>query len=189
MKILRTLSSKGFRRYKFRKLAFPENTTPRTRCTADKVRRFRPHVSPTSCNTTEATPLFPAYDPTGPKSKSLSQSARRAELIPISRMPQLDPEGNYDLIHAAAALSALEVRIGYSFSDKSLGMSAIKLHLEDEKLKTERATMSVGCYLDLALLGDKALELILCRTWYKTESTRSKCSGSTVTTSGDSYRL
>lgn len=77
-----------------------------------------------------------------------------------------------DSSQAVARLSAVEKRLGYVFNDKSLGLNVIKHAGHDVIVTEEGRRLPFKGYKRLALLGDRVLKLVLCRTWYESAQSR-----------------
>lgn len=94
--------------------------------------------------------------------------------FPIPAAATLRPDRSHDLLVAVAELGALEQRIGYRFNDKLLGLSAFKTSPPDNPVKFQSLSASFQDWKRLALLGDRALDLALCHTWYQSGNSRCK---------------
>ena len=73
----------------------------------------------------------------------------------------------HDLIDCAAKVGALEVRLGYTFKNRMLGINALKNTADTHVLYFSGQIYDVSKNQRLALLGDRTMESIICEMWYK----------------------
>lgn len=90
--------------------------------------------------------------------------------IPPAAPAVQGPDRNHDLLLAVAELAHLEQRIGYTFKDKLLGISAFKISAAPVKFKSMRVPLED--WKRLALLGDRVLYLALCQVWFESRCSR-----------------
>jgi hypothetical protein len=108
-----------------------------------------------------------------PKSAKLTAVSRRR----IPRYTWLSPRRTIHPFVAEKRLRALEKCIGYIFNDKLLAF--MSLSPSDYKVvgfgELPTLYLEVHDHRRLALLGDRALDLALCQTWYETGRVRRRC--------------
>lgn len=105
-----------------------------------------------------------------------SKSPERSFPIPsAAALAARGPDRGHDLLVAVAELVALEQRIGYTFTDKLLALSALKTSnaVIPVTVKSEALNVPLEDWKRLALVGDQVLYLALCQSWF--ESGRSRC--------------
>jgi dsRNA-specific ribonuclease len=79
------------------------------------------------------------------------------------------PKSYHDLLDAAARVGALEVRLGYTFKDRSICIEALKIGGETRSIYYDGTIYDYSQNNRLALLGDRVLSLAVCEIWYQTE--------------------
>lgn len=83
-------------------------------------------------------------------------------------------DGHDDVLSPVAKLASVERRIGYQFSDKLLGITALNASNGSFKFNLAGTERSVDSFKRLALLGDRILNSALCQSWYESGQSTSK---------------
>jgi hypothetical protein len=137
---------------------------------SSRARSGRASQSPRSRITTSKPEAYPGIKQARSRVKAHHQTTRDSvAAIPtgIQSSHWSLPKGHYDLLHAVARLGAAEERLGYTFRDKFLGLTAIKPDGYSLTVSFEGRSWPLPGHKRLALLGDRALDLALCQTWYE----------------------
>lgn len=108
-----------------------------------------------------------------PATLSLKAPDRSFPILAAAPLAAQGPDRYHDLLVAVAELVALEQRIGYTFDDKLLAISALRVSNAAVAVKSEVLKAPLEDWRRLALLGDRVLYLIVCQAWF--ESGRSRC--------------
>lgn len=104
------------------------------------------------------------------KSKISTTNGLAYKAVPYKRLLN----GDINVLEAVARLGVLEKRIGYRFHDKLLGLAAFRVVGDLVALSFEGVQTPTKDYKRLALLGDRVLDMALCRMWYESGQTRGR---------------
>jgi hypothetical protein len=114
----------------------------------------------------------------GPKARIPELFQRRDQIYLALEVQKLQwhvspPIVYHDLLDAATRVGRIEERIGYTFKDKMLCISALKTTSSVTPLYFKGVVHQADRNNRLALLGDRVLALALCEIWFRTGNTAS----------------
>lgn len=112
----------------------------------------------------------------GPKSRIPELFERKDQVYLALETQKLQwyapaPAVHHDLLDAAARVGRIEERIGYKFNDKIHCIEALKYTPSTTPLYFKGVVVKVDKNSRLALLGDRALGLVLSEIWFHTGNT------------------
>ncbi|ORX93935.1 hypothetical protein BCR34DRAFT_580274 [Clohesyomyces aquaticus] len=83
---------------------------------------------------------------------------------------QAPPEYHHELFEVAESVLKIENKIGYKFKDRMLLVQALKTSDDRHSLYFDGSVHDVSRNMRLALLGDRALTVVVCDLWFRSGS-------------------
>ncbi|EMD91702.1 hypothetical protein COCHEDRAFT_1194455 [Bipolaris maydis C5] len=147
------------------------------------------------CSSTQRRLLWGRSEPPqhfGPKSRIPDLFERKDEMHLKLATQQLEwhglpPPHHHDMLEAVARVGRIEERIQYTFRNKMLCVEALKVTTSNSPLFFKGMIHQVKQNNRLALLGDRALSMVLCDIWYDTGYSPDMKIGNTIATTIQLY--